>query len=156
MLNRIIIQGRLVRDPELRKTSDDTPVASFTLACERDFKDRATGEKQTDFIDITAWRATAEFVSRYLTKGRMAIVEGRLQIRRWEGNEGNKRTAPEIVASGVYFADSKRDAEAPQTEEPKQKKAASASKANDPLDRLEQRINHDLKPIEGDDDGLPF
>lgn len=149
MLNRIIIQGRLVRDPELRKTSDDTPVVSFTLACERDFKDRATGEKQTDFIDITAWRATAEFVSRYLTKGRMAVVEGRLQIRRWEDNEGQKRSSPEVVASAVYFCDSKRDAEEQQT-------APKTARTADPLDRLEQRIQRDIRPIEGDDDGLPF
>lgn len=109
LLNKIIIMGRMVRDPELRHTQSGTAVASFTLAVDRDFKDKATGERAVDFIDCTAWRGTAEFVSRYLTKGRMAVVEGRLQIRRWEDKDGNKRYSPEVVAESVYFADSKRD-----------------------------------------------
>lgn len=109
MLNKIIMMGRLVRDPELRHTQSGTAVASFTLAVDRDFKDKATGERAVDFIDCTAWRGTAEFVSRYLTKGRMAVVDGRLQIRRWEDKDGNKRYSPEVVAESVYFADSKRD-----------------------------------------------
>ena len=112
MLNRIILMGRLTRDPELRHTQTGTPVASFSLAVDRDFKDKQTGEKATDFIDIVAWRQTAEFVSRFFTKGRMAVVEGRLQIRDWTDKEGGKRRSAEVVADNVYFGDSKRDAEA--------------------------------------------
>ena len=109
MLNRIILMGRLARDPELRHTQTGTPVASFRLAVDRDFKDRTTGEKATDWIDVVAWRQTAEFVSRYFTKGRLAVVEGRLQMRDWTDRDGNKRTTAEVVADNVYFGDSKRD-----------------------------------------------
>ena len=109
MLNRIILMGRLTRDPELRHTQTGTAVASFTLAVDRDFKDKSTGERSTDFIDVVAWRQTGEFVSRYFTKGRMAVVEGRLQIRDWTDKEGGKRRSAEIVAENVYFGDSKRD-----------------------------------------------
>ena len=111
MLNQIIIMGRLTRDPELRHTQSGAAVASFALAVDRDFKDKATGEKSTDFIDCVAWRNTAEFVSRYFSKGRMAVVEGRLQIREWTDKEGNKRRTAEVVADNVYFGDSKRDGE---------------------------------------------
>ena len=111
MLNKIIIMGRLTRDPELRRTQTGTPVASFSLAVDRDFKDKATGERSTDFIDVVAWRQTGEFVSRYFTKGRMAVVEGRLQIRDWTDKDGNKRRTAEVVADQVYFGDSKRDNE---------------------------------------------
>ena len=111
MLNRIIIMGRLTRDVDIRHTQTGTAVASFSMAVDRDFKDKATGEKATDFIDVVAWRNTAEFVSRYFTKGRMAVVEGRLQIREWTDKEGNKRRTAEVVADNVYFGDSKRDGE---------------------------------------------
>lgn len=103
--------GRLTRDPELRHTQTGTPVASFCLACDRDFKDKQTGEKATDFIDVVAWRSTAEFVSRFFTKGRMAVAEGRLQVRDYTDKDGNKRRAVEVVADNVYFGDSKKDAE---------------------------------------------
>ena len=109
MLNHIVIMGRLTRDPELRYTQSQTPVASFSLAVDRDFGGRDGGEKQTDFIDCVAWRSTAEFVSKYFTKGRMAVVSGRLQIRNWQDKEGNKRRSAEVVADNVYFGDSKRD-----------------------------------------------
>ena len=109
MLNRIVLMGRLTRDPELRKTQSDTPVCSFSLAVDRDYK-KDGEKKETDFIDIVAWRATAEFVSKFFTKGRMAVVEGRLQIRDWTDKEGNKRRSAEVVADNVYFGDSKRDA----------------------------------------------
>ncbi len=109
MLNHIVIMGRLARDPELRHTQTGTPVASFTLAVDRDFKDKNTGERATDWIDVVAWRGTGEFVSRYFSKGRMAVVEGRLQIRDWTDKEGNKRRSAEVVADNVYFGDSKRD-----------------------------------------------
>ena len=108
MLNKIILMGRLTRDPELRRTGSGTAVTSFSLAVDRDFKSQS-GEKETDFIDIVAWRSTAEFVSKYFTKGRMAIVEGRLQIRDWTDKEGGKRRSAEVVADNVYFGDSKRD-----------------------------------------------
>ena len=111
MLNRIILMGRLTRDPELRHTQTGTAVASFSLAVDRDFKDKTTGEKSTDFIDVVAWRQTAEFVPRFFTKGRMAVVEGRLQLRDWTDRDGNKRRSAEVVADNVYFGDSKRDAE---------------------------------------------
>lgn len=108
MLNHIVIMGRLTRAPELRKTQSGTPVASFTLACERDFA--AQGEtRETDFIDIVAWRYTAEFVEKYFSKGQMAVVTGRLQIRNWEDKEGNKRRSAEILADHVYFGEAKRD-----------------------------------------------
>ena len=108
MLNKIVLMGRLTRNPELRQTPAGTSVASFTIAVDRDFKSQ-TGEKETDFIDIVAWRNTADFVSRYFTKGRMAVVEGRLQIRPWTDKDGNKRKAAEVVADNVYFGDSKKD-----------------------------------------------
>ena len=109
MLNKVFIMGRLTRDPELRRTQTGTAVASFTLAVDRDFKDKSTGERSTDFIDVVAWRQTGEFVSRYFTKGRMAVVEGRLQMRDWTDKDGNKRRTAEVVADQVYFGDSKRD-----------------------------------------------
>lgn len=107
MLNHIVLMGRLVRDPELRNTQSGIAVVSFTLAVDRDFSNRDTGEKETDFIDITAWRNTAEFVSKYFSKGRMAVVSGRLQIRSYTDRDGNKRKAAEVVADNVYFGDSK-------------------------------------------------
>ena len=109
MLNKIFLQGRLVADPELRHTQNGIAVASFRLAVDRDFKDKATGDRTTDFIDVVAWRQTGEFVSRYFTKGRMAVVEGRLQIRDWTDKDGGKRRSAEVVADNVYFGDSKRD-----------------------------------------------
>ena len=107
MLNRVFIMGRLARDPELRRTAAGTAVTSFTLAVERDFKDKSTGQRPTDFIDVVAWRQSGEFVSRYFTKGRMAVVEGRLQIRDWTDKDGQKRRSAEVVADQVYFGDSK-------------------------------------------------
>ena len=104
MLNKIILMGRLTRDPELRHTQTGTAVASFSLAVDRDFKDKATGERSTDFIDVVAWRQTAEFVSRYFTKGRMAVVEGRLQIRDWTDKDGNKRTSLVFALSVLRLA----------------------------------------------------
>ena len=112
MLNHIVLMGRLVRDPELRRTQSGVPVATFSLAVDRDFGNRETGEKECDFIDIVAWRQTGEFVSKYFTKGRMAVVSGRLQIRSWNDKEGNKRRTAEVVADNVYFGDSKRDSDA--------------------------------------------
>ena len=110
MLNNIVIMGRLTRDPDLRRTQTGVAVASFTLACERDFA--AQGEaRETDFIDIVSWRYTAEFVEKYFSKGQMAIVSGRLQIRNWEDKAGNKRRSAEILADHVYFGEGKRDSQ---------------------------------------------
>ena len=108
MLNHITLMGRLTRDPELRYTQSQTPVASFTLAVDRDFGSRDGGEKQTDFIDCVAWRQTAEFVSKYFTKGSMAVVSGRLQIRDWTDREGGKRRSAEVVVDNMYFGESRR------------------------------------------------
>ncbi len=107
MLNRIIIMGRLTHDPELRRTQNSTAVASFTLAVDRDYKAEG-GEKETDFIDVVAWRNTAEFVSKYFTKGRMAVVEGRLQLRDWKDKDGNNRRSAEVIADNIYFGDSRK------------------------------------------------
>lgn len=106
MLNHIVIMGRLTRDPELRYTQNKTPVAAFTLAVDRDF-----GDKTTDFIDCVAWRQTAEFVSKYFSKGAMAVVSGRLQLRDWTDRDGGKRRSAEVIADSVYFGESKRNRE---------------------------------------------
>lgn len=108
MLNRIILMGRLTADPELKSTSSGTEVCSFTIAVDRDYQ-RAGEEKQTDFIDVVAWRSTAEFVSRYFTKGRMIVVQGSLQSRRWQDRDGNKRVSWEVQADRIYFAGEKPD-----------------------------------------------
>ena len=105
MLNHIDIMGRLTRDPELRRTQSGTAVASFTLAVSRDFSDK----DKADFIDVVAWRSTAEFISKYFSKGRTAVISGRLQMRDWTDREGNKRRSAEVIAESVYFGDSKRD-----------------------------------------------
>ena len=108
MLNKIFIMGRLTRDPELRRTQNGTAVAGFALAVDRDYKN-ADSTKETDFIEVVAWRSSAEFVSKYFAKGRMAVVEGRLQIRDWQDKDGNKRRNAEVVADNVYFGDSKKE-----------------------------------------------
>ena len=108
MLNHIVLMGRLTRDPELRYTGSNIPVASFRIAVDRDFGKGENGERATDFIDIVAWRQTGEFVSKYFTKGSMAVVSGRLQMRDWTDRDGNKRTSAEVVADNVYFGDSKK------------------------------------------------
>lgn len=115
MLNHITLAGRLVRNPELRRTQNGTAVASFTLACERDFKNES-GDREVDFIDCVAWRKTAELVSGYFTKGRMAIVSGRMQIRGWTDKDGNRRKSAEILVDNIYFGDSKPQAEDTATE----------------------------------------
>lgn len=108
MLNKIVIQGRLTKDPELRRTQSGTAVASATVAVDRDFKNQ-DGSRDTDFIPIVAWKGTGEMLAKYFSKGRMIVVEGRLQLRDWTDKEGNKRRTAEIVADSVYFGDSKRD-----------------------------------------------
>lgn len=108
MLNHITIMGRLTRDPELRRTGSGVAVTNFTVAVDRDFADKQSGEKETDFIDVVCWRSTAEFAEKYFSKGRMAVVSGRLQIRSYTDKDGNNRRAAEIVADNVYFGDSKQ------------------------------------------------
>lgn len=107
MLNKIVLQGRLCKDPELRYTQSGTAVASFTLAVDRDSKNKGTGERPVDFIDCVAWRNTAEFAANYFSKGRMTVVEGRLQIRDWTDKDGNKRKSAEVLVGSLYFGDSK-------------------------------------------------
>lgn len=109
MLNRVFLMGRLTHDPELKRTNDGTAVCSFRIAVDRNFKDKETGERQADFINVVAWRQTAEFLSRFFAKGRMAVVEGRLQIRKYTDKDGSEKTTEEIVASNIYFGDSKRE-----------------------------------------------
>lgn len=108
-LNHVCVMGRLGKDPELRHTQSGTAVASFSLAVDRDFKSKETGEKETDWLDVVAWRNTAEFVSKYFTKGRVAIVDGKLQTRKWQDKSGNNRVSVEILADNVYFGDSKHE-----------------------------------------------
>ncbi len=114
MLNHITIMGRLTRDPELRRTGSGTAVASFAIACDRDIASKETGERETDFIECVAWKGTGEFVEKYFKKGSMAVVSGRLQMRDWTDKDGNKRRSAEIVATSVYFGDSKKEEPASQ------------------------------------------
>ena len=105
MLNHITIMGRLTATPELKTTPSGASVTGFTLAVERDYKDKETGGRATDFIDVVAWRGAAEFVTRYFSKGRMAVVSGRLQLRDYTDKDGNKRRVAEVLAENVYFGD---------------------------------------------------
>ena len=147
MLNKIFIMGRLTRDPELRRTQSGTPVTSFSLAVDRDFKSQS-GEKETDFIDIVAWRSTAEFVSKYFAKGSMAVVSGRLQIRDWTDREGGKRRSAEVVVDNMYFGESKRREGGDMRGEPRHSSSYDA-----PAPSMGASAFSDL----GDDDGeLPF
>ena len=120
MLNHIVLMGRLTRDPELRRTGNGIAVASFTLACDRDYQTKDSDKKETDFIDVVAWRSTAEFAAKYFSKGRVAVVSGRLQIRDWTDKEGSKRRSAEVVADSVYFGDSKKDGASDSRETPTQ------------------------------------
>lgn len=126
MLNHIVIMGRLTRDPDLRYTQSQLPVVSFTLAVDRDFSGKDGGEKQTDFIDCVAWRSTAEFVSKYFTKGSMAAVSGRLQLRDWTDRDGGKRRSAEVVVDSIYFGGSKKDNSAAPQSAPQQSYSAPA------------------------------
>ena len=112
MLNHIVVMGRLTRDPELRRTGSGVAVASFRVAVERDITSKDSNEKKTDFIDCVAWRHTGEFISKYFTKGRMIVIEGRLEMREWTDKEGNKRISAEINVESAYFGDSNESAPA--------------------------------------------
>ena len=113
MLNNAVVMGRLTKDPELKQTANNVPMATFRLACERDYKGK-DGKRETDFIDVIAWRQTAEFVARFFTKGRLVTIDGKLQSRNWEDKDGNKRTNLEVVADNVYFSDNKIDKRPPE------------------------------------------
>lgn len=143
MLNRITVMGRLTADPELKTTTSGASVTSFTIACDRDFKN-GSGEKETDFIEVVAFRNTAEFICKYFAKGRMAVVSGRLQIRNYTDKDGNKRKAAEIVSDAVYFGDSKVIEE----------NAKAPYNANLPPYSQNQQGNADFTEVYNDD--LPF
>ncbi|WP_099203779.1 single-stranded DNA-binding protein [Scatolibacter rhodanostii] len=149
MLNVAVIMGRLVADPELRHTPNDVAVTTFTLAVDRSFSKAGT-ERQADFIDVVAWRNTAEFVCKYFQKGRMMAVNGSIQTRTYTDKDGNKRKAFEIVASDVNFADSKRDSAGGSDFAPKTTPAFS-----EPASAYSSGSNEDFEEIQGDDD-LPF
>jgi single-strand DNA-binding protein len=140
MLNHITIMGRLTRDPELRRTATGTAVSNFTLAVDRDFANKQSGEKEADFIDCVAWGSTGEFVDKYFRKGRMAVVSGRLQIRPWTDKDGNKRRTAEVVADSVYFGDSKQDNQNRNTE----------------AQPVAQPQANDFAMLDDDDSALPF
>ena len=138
MLNHIVLMGRLTRDPELRQTGSGISVASFTIAVDRDYAAQGA-EKETDFVDIVAWRGTADFVSKYFAKGRMAVVSGRLQIRNWQDKEGNKRRSAEVVADNIYFGESKKDSQ-----------GSGSTQSSEPAQSA------DFAPLDDDDSELPF
>lgn len=142
MLNHIVIMGRMTKDPELRRTGNGTAVTSFTLAVDRDFANKETGERETDFIECVAWRGTGEFVSKHFSKGRMAVVSGRLQIRGWTDKDGNKRRTAEVLADNVYFGDSKKE------------------EASEPTGFIPTEstgfAQNDFSVLDGDDNALPF
>ena len=142
MLNRVTIMGRLTRDPELRYTQTNTPVTSFAIAVDRDFKTQG-GERETDFFDVVAWRTTAEFVNKYFSKGRMAVIEGKLQTRTWADKDNKSRKAVEVVAESVYFGDSKKDGD-------------SAPLSTPPVSGTSYSLPKGFTELEDDDGELPF
>lgn len=146
MLNHIVIHGRLTQDPELRRTQSGIAVASATVACDRDFKNDK-GEKETDFLDVVAWRGTGEFLAKYFRKGQEALVSGRLQIRKWTDNQGNKRSTAEIVADKVDFCGSRNDGNAGNATPPAAAPASSQQGGG---------FSGDFVPLEGEDEELPF
>lgn len=161
MLNKIVLMGRLTRDPELKKTPTGTDVASFSIACERD-RASAGAEKETDFIDCVAWRKTAEFVDEWFRKGMMVVVSGRLQIRNWTDKDGNKRRAAEVVCENVYFGESRKESapaqynpKDPEAEEAARQRLAAAGllKGYEPK---KQEAVEDFALMPGDDSELPF
>lgn len=135
MLNHITIMARIAKDIELRRTPSGVAVASFTVACDRDYGQN--GQKETDFIDCVAWRGTGEFIERNFCKGKMIVISGRLQIRKWEDKHGNKRSTAEINVENAYFADSKKD-------------------AGGKYEADKGRQDQDYAVMDGDDDDLPF
>ena len=155
MLNHIVLMGRLVRDPELRRTQSGVPVCTITLACDRDFTDKATGQKECDFIDVVCWNNKAEFVSKYFSKGRMAVASGRLEMRKWTDNNGQKRTNAEVVADNIYFADSKRDGDQGGYAGQTGQNYAAPSAPSGPVPAGDP-VPADFSMLDGDDSELPF
>lgn len=155
MLNRILLQGRLVADPELRHTQTDTAVASFRLAVDRDYKDKGTNARQADFINVVAWRQTAEFAAQYFSKGQMAIVEGKLQVRAYTDRDGNKRTATEVLAEHIYFCGSKAEGQSTRPAGSYQPPASSAS-IPDAAYRYDPNNPSAFESMTDDDGELPF
>lgn len=161
MLNHIVIMGRLTRDPELRRTGSGVAVANFTLAVDRDYNPKDGGEKETDFIDCIAWRGTGEFVSKYFSKGSMAIVSGRLRIRNWTDKDGNKRRSAEVEADSVYFGDSKKSSEGTYTAPTTNAAQGDDGGYPDTMAYIAQlqaqnAQQNDFVMLEGDDAQLPF
>ncbi len=148
MLNHIVIMGRLVRDPELRRTGTGVAVASFRVAVDRDFTPKDGGERKTDFIDCVAWRQTGEFISKYFAKGRMIVVEGRLEMRDWTDKDGNKRTSAEVVVANAYFGDSKREGDGGYSPAPAGNFGGYSAPASNPAS--------DFTMLDDDDAQLPF
>ena len=148
-MNQIVIMGRMTRDPELRHTPNGVPVASFSLAVDRGYTSKDSGERQTDFIDVVAWRNSAEFVAKYFTKGQMAAVAGRLQIRDWTDKDGNKRRSAEVVADNIYFTESKKSREASYGQ-------AADTKESFGGDYTSQVVSSDFAELDMDDGELPF
>ena len=155
MLNKVILMGRLTRDPELKHTQSNIPVTSFSVAVDRGYA-KAGEEKQTDFIDVVVWRNTAEFVTRYFRKGQMIAVSGRLQSRKWQDNQGNNRTTYEVVADEVFFADSKKDNAGYESSYQTQSYTRSAPAASEPPRMEQPKPATSAYDAYSDDDELPF
>ena len=154
MLNHITLMGRLTRDPELRRTGSGVAVTSFTIACDRDFGQN--GQKETDFIDIVAWRNTAEFVSKWFRKGQLVAVTGRIQVRSWQDRDGNNRTTTEIVADECFFAESRRDGAAAGNPMMDSAHMANNSFMSAQSDFAPAAISSDFEELIGEDTELPF
>lgn len=151
MLNHIVIMGRLTRDPEIRRTGSDIPVSNFTVAVDRDLKNK-NGEYETDFIDCVAWRKAAELIGRYFRKGSMIVVSGRLQLRDWTDKDGGKRRSAEIIADNVYFGESKRK------EDQSARPQSGFQDTQSAMSRLpgDGYGGGDFQTLEDDDMNLPF
>ena len=161
-LNHVCIMGRMTRDPELRRTGSGVAVANFCLAVDRDYNPKDGGEKETDFIDCIAWRGAGEFVSKYFSKGSMAVVSGRLRIRNWTDKDGNKRRSAEVEADSVYFGDSKKSSEGKSSYQNQNFHQASQSafpESEAMLNRYGYSANvpeSEFAMLEDDDGQLPF
>ena len=160
MLNHITVMGRLTRDPELRRTNSGVAVTSFTIAVDRDYNPKDGTEKETDFIDCNAWRNTAEFIAKHFTKGSMAVVSGRLQIRTWTDKDGNKRRNAEVVADSVYFGDSKKFDQGNSTYQATNGSQGYTGDFPETMAMINQyqaqNVQSDFAMLEDDDPKLPF
>ena len=143
MLNKVVVMGRLTRDPEIKKVNNDVSVCSFSIACDRDIVNKQSNERETDFFDVTAWRSTADFVGKYFGKGRMIVVVGRLQKRSYTDKDGNNRSVVDIIAESVYFGDSKKDSD-------------SSNSVSAPASYAPPAQGNDFAQMEDDDSELPF